>query len=193
MSKLCSRIAAVFSVLVLVAACSSAFAQDAKIEWIPAQVLAHADAIKAAAAEHQVDARVLSVMVLMESRGNPDAVSSSGAVGLMQIMPATAEKIAKRRGMNDHSTERLRDPVYNLDMGAWYLAQQIDLFKEEHGAEEALELAVTAYNSGPIAMRNHLLSGEPLSTESQRYRATFAQLWSERDQPHSVTAERIAN
>jgi soluble lytic murein transglycosylase-like protein len=80
---------------------------------------------------------VLKRMVQVESSGNPNAVSPKGAIGLAQIMPATA----RRYGITD--PRQLFDPDTNLRIQRAYLG---DLLNRYHGN---LRLAVEAYNAGP--------------------------------------------
>ena len=120
-----------------------------------------------AAREHGVPVRLLAIITMLESRGNPDARSPIGARGLMQIMPATAARIAAERGIDGHSPERLDDPAYNIDMGAYYLAQQLRAFGD-------VELAAAAYNAGPSRVRAHVDEGTALPDETVRYRERVA-------------------
>ena len=77
-----------------------------------------------------------------ESHFDIDAVSSSGARGLMQLMPSTAQDVAKRLGVT-YSPERLTsDAQYNLYLGSSYLKSQLDRF------DNSLMLAAAAYNAG---------------------------------------------
>ncbi len=101
---------------------------DAAAEWIPT--------IERAAEQAGLDPRLLAAMVWQESRFHPEAVSRSGAIGLSQLMPATADEL----GVDPH------DPVQNLEGGARFLAWTI----EEFGS---IELGLAAYNAGPGAVR----------------------------------------
>lgn len=96
--------------------------------------------IDAAAYRYSLDPALLHAVIRAESAYNPNAVSEKGAVGLMQLMPATAS----RYGVHD----RL-DPVENIDGGARYLSDLIDMFQSD------LELAVAAYNAGENTVKRH--------------------------------------
>src|SRR5262249_29893798 len=122
---------------------------------------------------------LLAVVTLVESGGDPEAKSPAGALGLMQIMPATGEKIAAARGLAGHREGLLRDPAYNVDLGAWYLAEQLHTFADAD-PERTLALAAAAYNAGPDAVRAHLAGGSPLPDETTRYQAKVTALWKER-------------
>jgi len=144
---------------------------DAVVRWTPE--------LSAAGARYGVDPDLLAVVTLVESGGDPDARSPAGALGLMQIMPATGEKIAAARGLADPSEARLRDPAYNVDMGAWYLAQQLHDFADAD-PDRTVALAAAAYNAGPDAVRASLAGGAPLPDETTRYQAKVTALWKAR-------------
>ena len=84
---------------------------------------------------------LLLAVMHAESHFNPHALSPVGAVGLMQIMPPTGARYGVRHG--------LADPVKNIDVGARYLKDLLQLFKGD------MELAVAAYNSGEGAVLKH--------------------------------------
>ena len=83
-------------------------------------------------AQHGVPREIFAAMVMTESNFRPEARSHVGAIGLTQLMPATAREI----GVDPH------DPYQNLAGGARYLKQQYERFGE-------WPLALAAYNSGP--------------------------------------------
>lgn len=88
--------------------------------------------INNAAAKYGVDPSLVASVIQSESAGNPYAVSSKGAVGLMQVLPSTA-------GM---TSAQLMDPATNIDAGTVYLAQMINQFG-------SVDTALAAYNWGP--------------------------------------------
>jgi hypothetical protein len=95
---------------------------------------------------------VLAVRVMRaESRGDPNAVSSAGARGLMQLMPGTARDM----GVTD-----INDPIQNIRAGVRYLKQQL-------GAFGSVPVALAAYNAGPNAVREH--GGVPPYPETREY------------------------
>lgn len=93
--------------------------------------------VEAAAHAHDLDAALLHAVISVESHYNPNIVSKKGAVGLMQLMPATA----KRFGVADAF-----DPAQNLDGGAKYLRTLLTLFNSD------VSLALAAYNAGENAV-----------------------------------------
>jgi soluble lytic murein transglycosylase-like protein len=98
--------------------------------------------IQQAAAEHSIDPLFLHALIQTESAYGPTRVSHAGAVGLMQIMPATGRMLglAKRQ---------LLEPAMNIDAGARYLKQLQRLYGRD------FELILSAYNAGPGAVARH--------------------------------------
>lgn len=162
------------------------------IPWLPPALKRWAPAFEAAASRHGVDPEALAIMTLVESLGDPEARSPGGAVGLMQLMPKTAEKIAEERRLEGHAEERLRDPAYNLDLGAYYFSQQLSAFRPlaaEGDPARAVELAAAAYNGGPVQVRAYLDGAAQLSEETARYKDLVAGMWRERRDARSPTYE----
>ena len=108
-------------------------------------------AFEAAAARHDLSVDLLLSVARTESACNPSAVSPAGAIGVMQLMPATAREL----GVDPH------DARENIDGGAAYLRQQIDRF------DGRIDLALAAYNAGPapVARRDAI----PPYPETRRY------------------------
>lgn len=105
----------------------------------------------AAAREYGVDPSIAQRVMHIESRGNPNAVSPAGAIGAMQLMPATAREL----GVDPN------DPVQNVQGGVRYLAQMINEFGPEYGP--------LAYNAGPGRMRRVLAGEAAMPAETQNY------------------------
>lgn len=94
------------------------------------------------AQKNQVDKALVAAVIYQESRYKPDAVSQSGATGLMQLMPDTARWIAGKINQT-YSREKLKDPEYNIGMGTYYLAYLSDKYDGD------VKLTLAAYNAGP--------------------------------------------
>lgn len=107
--------------------------------------------IEEAARKYQVDARLVSAVAETESHGNQDAVSSAGAIGVMQLMPGTAASL----GVNPY------DKQQNIEGGAKYIRQMLDTFGGD------VRKAVAAYNAGPQAVKDY--GGIPPYRETQDY------------------------
>ena len=109
-------------------------------------------------------------MIVAESGFNSTAVSPKGAVGLMQIMPATAERYGLVGDPKNSIEQKLTDPKTNIRIGARYLSDLIRMFPGQ------LELAVASYNAGEGAVQR---AGNriPNFKETQAYVKTVLQLY----------------
>jgi soluble lytic murein transglycosylase len=104
----------------------------------------------------RLDPAFVAAVALEESAFDPRAVSSAGARGLLQLMPATGAELARALGIRDFSAERLFDPAVNLRLGTAYLRRLLD----RYGASAP---ALAAYNAGPARSdRWRIPSDEPL-------------------------------
>lgn len=95
---------------------------------------------------HSVDAYLMFAMMLEESRYQADAVSWAGAIGLMQIMPATGKELARQLKIRRFRSSMLKKPEVNIRMGAKYIAYLNSLFDSD------AMLVTGAYNGGPGRM-----------------------------------------
>ena len=114
------------------------------LDWAVEEValpLRHADIIRTQAADKDLDPALIAAVIYTESRFR-DQTSPAGAKGLMQIMPATAEYIARKSGGSEFVQGDLATPEINIAYGSWYLRYLLDRY---HGNEL---LALAAYNGG---------------------------------------------
>ncbi len=95
------------------------------------------------AEEHGLDPFFVAGLIHQESLFMDDVVSPAGAVGLMQLMPATAKRVARRIGLEDFRVETLADPETNIRIGTAYLEE----LAGRYGRDWPKVLA--AYNAGP--------------------------------------------
>ena len=116
---------------------------------------AYSEQVHAAAEKYGVDPNLLFAVMRVESIYNRRIVSYAGAVGLMQIMPATGRRIADRLGVEDFAVTDLLDPQTNVEFSAWYLSSLIERF------EGRLPLAIASYNGGPHNVRLWMRENHP--------------------------------
>ncbi len=99
-----------------------------------------------------LDPYLVLALVRQESRFDPRALSLSGARGLMQLMPATADWVARKMGYQALQPEDLYRPGINLALGIWYLAY----LRERFGS---VIPALAAYNAGEERVRTWMREG----------------------------------
>jgi soluble lytic murein transglycosylase len=103
-----------------------------------------------------VDASVALGLIRQESSFDIAAVSPSGARGLMQLMPFTAQAVAKQIGAATSPVSLTADPAHNMRLGTTYLREMLDRF------DNSLPLAAAAYNAGPHRVDEWLAdNGDP--------------------------------
>lgn len=119
----------------------------------PTGHLPYAVEVRAAAEKHKLAPALLHALIAQESAYRKDAVSSAGAQGLMQLMPATAARFGVR---DAHS------PRQNIEAGAAYLRQLLDRY------DQNLDLALAAYNAGEGAVAKYQGKIPPYA-ETRRY------------------------
>jgi len=114
--------------------------------WEILYPLAYWDTIKAEAAKRQLDPYLIASIIRQESGFEPSTVSNAGAVGVMQIMPAEAARIAGDAGIPAPTREQLFDPATNIAVGAAEFAQKLGRMNGNPA------LAIAAYNAGEDAV-----------------------------------------
>jgi len=102
------------------------------------------------ASHYNLDPAWIYAVIRQESLFQSDARSGAGAQGLMQIMPATARKIARELGAHNHSTAVLSRPEHSIRYGSYYLQQNLNKLQNN------LTLATAAYNAGPGRIKEWL-------------------------------------
>lgn len=126
--------------------------------------LAYEDLIKREAADHDLDPFLVAAVIKSESGFSPRAVSPVGARGLMQLMPLTAQGIAKRMGDGSFNLEKLFEPETNIRYGTFHLQGLMGRY------DSNVEAALVGYNGGGGA-GDRYLAGERSNVpgESLRY------------------------
>ena len=110
------------------------------------------EAVDRIAARNQLPPLLVHSVIKVESNYNPNAISPKGALGLMQLIPATARRFGVSNAFN---------PVENVEGGAKYLRYLLDLYKGDY------RLALAAYNAGEGAVAKH--GGVPPYAETVNY------------------------
>ena len=103
----------------------------------PEELQRYTSIIKTASQTYGVDAKLVHAVISAESNYNPNAVSRTGAQGIMQLMPDTARRYGVQNSM---------DPFENIHAGTRYLRDLLEMFKGR------LDLAIAAYNAGENAV-----------------------------------------
>lgn len=130
------------AILLLLAVVYYAFVFPKAVREI-AYPLAYVDEIQKYAGEYRLDPARVAAVVYCESSFRPEAVSSAGARGLMQIMPQTGGWIAEKLEEESYYTdEKLFEPELNIRYGCWYL----NYLDERYGGD--LTKATAAYHAG---------------------------------------------
>ena len=118
--------------------------------------------IKYASQKYDVSPSLVASVIFAESSYLPDTKSNRGAVGLMQILPSTAEWLCKKTGQN-YSQELLTNPLYNIELGTYYLSYLFNKFND-------VATVLASYNAGEGNVKLWLLNslysadGEKLSS-----------------------------
>ncbi len=141
--------------------------------------LHHEELIVASAREHGVDPCLVAAVIDTESGWDDDARSHRGAVGLMQVMPETAQDMVAL-GLVDgdaYDVDDLSDPAVNIEVGTAYLAYLIDYFSG------STDRAIAAYNAGLSNVNDWTLEDTVLHNaitfpETQAYLARVTSAWS---------------
>jgi soluble lytic murein transglycosylase len=123
--------------------------------------LRYSEYVRVHARQHHLDPALLAAVIYQESKFSSSAKSSSGAIGLMQLTPTTAEGIAIRTGGSAFHTSDLYDPDINIRYGSWYLDNLFKKYRSER-------LVLAAYNAGQGNVDDWRAHGEPVQFAETR-------------------------
>ncbi|HEX7525363.1 MAG TPA: lytic transglycosylase domain-containing protein [Gaiellaceae bacterium] len=126
--------------------------------WYP---LRYQAIVRGHAQHYRLNPALLAAVIEQESKFNASARSSTGAIGLMQLQPATAKGIAIHTGGNDFVLSDLNDPEINVRYGSWYLRHLLDKYHDER-------LALAAYNAGQANVDEWRSKGEDIQFSETR-------------------------
>lgn len=171
----------------------SATPREVAVPTAPRQLLAYFDVspsykrvkhhLREASRNNNIDYELLQALIATESGFDAQVVSPKGAVGLMQIMPATAQRYGVAADKKASIENKLADPGINIATGARYLRDLINMFPGQ------MELALAAYNAGEGAVQR---AGNriPNYKETQNYVKTVMQLYTLLKPPALVAEHR---
>ena len=126
--------------------------------WYP---LRYTSIVRAHAANYDLNPALLAAVIEQESKFRADAKSSAGAMGLMQLLPATAEGIAIHTGGSKFVVSDLYNPEINVRYGAWYLHHLMQKYGDER-------TALAAYNAGQQNVDGWRAQGEGIQFAETR-------------------------
>ena len=135
------------------------FDGDTAPVWFYSYPAGYSQIIKNYTVKYQLDPFILYSLILQESRYKPDAVSNAGALGIMQIMPSTASRVAKSIDLTPFSSQILMDPQINLGIGTWYFKQLMVKYKGNY------VLSLAAYNAGEKSVDQWLAHSTDCNTD----------------------------
>lgn len=120
------------------------------IVFIKPYPLKYVDEIKSSSQTYNIEKGIIASVIYAESGFYPNSKSNQGAIGLMQILPSTAEFLANLMKI-EYSKEMLYEPSYNINMGTFYLKYLLEKFNN-------LTSALASYNAGEGNVKLWLLS-----------------------------------
>ena len=143
-----------FACLLLLGACATTSSRSKRrAVTASSTVMARIEAVEArverASVEFDLPLDLLMAVIWVESRFDPEAVSSADAHGLMQLLPGTAADMARKLGLDPDDID-LHDPTFNIRAGAAYIRLMLDRFGNQQNT------ALAAYYSGPGRVRRAL-------------------------------------
>lgn len=144
-----------------------------------------------AASEFNIDPALLKAVMAAESGFNPNAVSPKGAVGLMQVMPTTAERFGLQADTKKTVVQKLTDPKTNIRIGARYLRLLRNMYPNQQ------HLVLASYNAGEGAVRKYNNAIPPYA-ETRNYVKLVTQFYNlyqptSRFADNAVLSKRFSN
>jgi soluble lytic murein transglycosylase len=149
------RIFAPLVAVLVLAAGAFAYVEQTNPDWYARMryPLKYEHIVTGHAQNYDLDAALLAAVIYRESKFEADAESSSGAIGLMQLLPDTAKGIALHTGGARFQVEDLYDPEINVRYGSFYLRRLMKKYDDT-------PLALAAYNAGQANVDGWLAEGE---------------------------------
>ncbi|WCN37227.1 lytic transglycosylase domain-containing protein [Aneurinibacillus uraniidurans] len=110
--------------------------------------------IRKSASQYNVDPYLIMAVIQIESKFDKKRISKKGAVGLMQVMPSTADWAIKQAKLSPMASEYLDEPEVNIMLGTWYISFLYEMFERNPYA------VLAAYNAGPGNVKRWLEQGK---------------------------------
>lgn len=153
-----------FGVLGLVVAAFALYVYETEPRWYERlrYPLRYEQIVVGHAQNYRLEPQLVAAVIYQESKFEADAVSASGAVGLMQLLPETGQGIADRTGGDTWTPDDLRHPELNVRYGSWYLRHLLDKYGDE-------ELALAAYNAGQTNVDRWRKTGVGIQFDETRH------------------------
>jgi soluble lytic murein transglycosylase len=155
----------VVSLVVLLAAAGAGFAyvQQTSPAWYERMryPLSYDHIVVGHAKNYDLDPALVAAVIYRESKFHADARSSSGAIGLMQLLPDTAKGIALHTGGSRFRVSDLYDPEINVRYGSFYLRRLLTKYGD-------LRLALAAYNAGQANVDGWIAEGKDIEFPETR-------------------------
>lgn len=142
--------------------------------------------MREASVVYNIDFELLQALIATESGFDTHAVSPKGAVGLMQLMPPTAQRYGVSGDAKTPIEKKLTDPKTNIRAGTRYLRDLINMFPGK------LDLALAAYNAGEGAVQRYGNKIPPFK-ETQNYVITVMQIYSQLKPPAAIVQRQQQN
>jgi soluble lytic murein transglycosylase len=157
------RAVAALAVVLAAAGGAFAFVQQSKPAWYERlrYPLSYQNIVVGHAHNYDLDPALLAAVIYRESKFDAGARSSSGAIGLMQLLPATAKGIALHTGGTKFRVSDLYDPEINVRYGSFYLRRLLTKYSDTR-------LALAAYNAGQANVDGWLAQGKGIEFPETR-------------------------
>jgi peptidoglycan lytic transglycosylase len=148
------RLAVGAAVLVAALVAGLLYVEETKPSWYARMryPLEYEHIVAGHARNYDLDPALLAAVIYRESKFDPNARSSSGAIGLMQLLPETAKGIALNTGGTGFRTDDLYDPEINVRYGSFYLRRLLRKYDDRR-------LALAAYNAGQANVDGWIVAG----------------------------------
>lgn len=123
-----------------------------RVNLTPEEARGVSETILEASEKYDIAPDLLLALIQTESSFDKNAISSQGAIGLMQLLPSTASEVARELDIEWPGDHALHDPMLNVELGSHYLWKLLERFRD-------LDMALAAYHIGPERLTELLSQG----------------------------------